>query len=154
MILICLLQVATILKSRVVRTDFSRSCKDNDKDEEGKGSVESPSKRSSAAGARNFNIRRGSSELAITTQARGGRDKPPGKPSRYGRQHMLSLSLIKFLQCCVPTRTSSPTECNYCCVITLPGDRNFARSTTSSCRFAQHDVCPRVWDTSRRRIMI
>ena len=42
-----------------------------------KNSVEFPSKRFAAAGARNFNIRRGSSELAITTQAWG--DKPSGQ---------------------------------------------------------------------------
>lgn len=48
-----------------------------------------------AAGARNFNIRRGSSELAIT-ESRGGID-PPRRRVVDGRQHMLSLSLIKFL---------------------------------------------------------
>lgn len=48
-----------------------------------------------AAGARNFNIRRGSSELAIT-ESRGGID-PPQRRVVDGRQHMLSLSLIKFL---------------------------------------------------------
>jgi len=48
-----------------------------------------------AAGARNFNIRRGSSELAIT-ESRGGIN-PPRWRAVDGRQHMLSLSLIKFL---------------------------------------------------------
>lgn len=60
----------------------------------------------------------------------------------HGRQHMLSLSLIKFLQCRVPTRTRlGPSECSHRCVITLTGDRNFRP------RDLEMSICSPGWYT-------
>lgn len=86
-----------------------------------------PMKRSAAAGARNFNISKGEVPGVGNNYAGVGRDKlPPGKPSSYGRQHMLSLSLIKFQQCRVPTCTSNPHGMQRPCCVIAPctKDRN------------------------------
>ena len=66
-----------------------------------------------AAGVRNFNIQRGRAKLAITERRRGCTLQSP----LLGQQHMLSLSLIKFLQCLARKPASTVLECDYCYVI-------------------------------------